>query len=107
MKDDGIGGLEARRAPPALQLDAVKPAHLAAAASAASEPMAGSREKTSKWNTKNLGLRLGADLVSAASAAVLVAPIISIIDRCAYPPSPEVTTITIPILTHLALPTAQ
>ncbi|KAK3400023.1 hypothetical protein B0T20DRAFT_468320 [Sordaria brevicollis] len=36
---------------------------------------------TSKWNTKNLGLRLGADLVSAASAAVLVAPVISIIDR--------------------------
>ncbi|KAG7287332.1 hypothetical protein NEMBOFW57_006841 [Staphylotrichum longicolle] len=36
---------------------------------------------TAKWNTKNLALRLGADLVSAASAAVLVAPIISIIDR--------------------------
>ncbi|KAK3339159.1 hypothetical protein B0H65DRAFT_433039 [Neurospora tetraspora] len=36
---------------------------------------------STKWNTKNLGLRLGADLVSAASAAVLVAPVISIIDR--------------------------
>ncbi|KAH8900200.1 hypothetical protein GQ53DRAFT_601304, partial [Thozetella sp. PMI_491] len=35
----------------------------------------------SKWNTKNLGWRLGADLMSAASAAVMVAPIISIIDR--------------------------
>lgn len=35
----------------------------------------------STWNTKNLGLRLGADAVSAASAAVLIAPIISIIDR--------------------------
>jgi hypothetical protein len=34
-----------------------------------------------KWNTKNLALRLGADLVSASSAAALVAPIISIIDR--------------------------
>ena len=34
-----------------------------------------------KWNTKNLGLRLGTDLVSASSAAALVAPIISIIDR--------------------------
>ena len=34
-----------------------------------------------KWNTKNLGWRLGADAISAASAAVLVAPIISIIDR--------------------------
>lgn len=43
------------------------------------------------WNTKNLGLRLGADLVSAASAAVLVAPVISIIDRYAlplFPPTP-------------------
>ncbi|KAL0472477.1 hypothetical protein QR685DRAFT_236879 [Neurospora intermedia] len=40
-----------------------------------------STSTTSKWNTKNLGLRLGADLVSAAAAAVLVAPVISIIDR--------------------------
>ncbi|KAI1345089.1 hypothetical protein F5Y15DRAFT_364837 [Xylariaceae sp. FL0016] len=34
-----------------------------------------------KWNTKNLGLRLGADLTSAACAASMVAPLISIIDR--------------------------
>jgi hypothetical protein len=34
-----------------------------------------------KWNTKNLAFRLAADLASAASAAVLVAPLISIIDR--------------------------
>ncbi len=40
-----------------------------------------SSSKAAKWNTKNLPLRLGTDLVSAASAAVLVAPIISIIDR--------------------------
>ena len=33
------------------------------------------------WNTKNLGLRLGADAAAAASAAALVAPVISIIDR--------------------------
>jgi hypothetical protein len=46
----------------------------------ATEPKAGS-DTTSKWNTKNLGLRLGADFLGAASAAVLVAPIISIIDR--------------------------
>ncbi|KAK4134481.1 hypothetical protein BT67DRAFT_380004 [Trichocladium antarcticum] len=42
---------------------------------------ASSSKATTAWNTKNLPLRLGADLVSAASAAVLVAPIISIIDR--------------------------
>lgn len=34
-----------------------------------------------KWNTKNLGLRLGSDVAGAASAAVLVAPLITIIDR--------------------------
>ncbi|KAI5922549.1 hypothetical protein F4810DRAFT_256560 [Camillea tinctor] len=32
-------------------------------------------------NTKNLGLRLGADVTSAACAASMVAPIVSIIDR--------------------------
>ncbi len=34
-----------------------------------------------KWNTKNLASRIGADAISAASAAVFVAPLISIIDR--------------------------
>jgi hypothetical protein len=34
-----------------------------------------------RWNTKNLGLRLGSDAVSAASAGALVAPLISVIDR--------------------------
>ncbi|KAI0116891.1 hypothetical protein F4814DRAFT_414331 [Daldinia grandis] len=34
-----------------------------------------------RWNTTNLGLRLGADLTSAACAASMVAPLISIIDR--------------------------
>ncbi|KAF3767649.1 hypothetical protein M406DRAFT_345545 [Cryphonectria parasitica EP155] len=35
----------------------------------------------SKWNTKNLLLRLAADVASASAAASLVAPLISIIDR--------------------------
>jgi hypothetical protein len=34
-----------------------------------------------KWNTKNLAWRLAADATGAACAAVLVAPVISIIDR--------------------------
>jgi hypothetical protein len=38
-------------------------------------------EQKKQWNTKNLGLRLGSDALSAASAAALVAPIISIIDK--------------------------
>lgn len=38
-----------------------------------------------KWNTENLALRLGADFASAASAATLVAPLISIIDRYVLP----------------------
>ncbi|PQE03820.1 hypothetical protein CJF32_00000809 [Rutstroemia sp. NJR-2017a WRK4] len=33
------------------------------------------------WNTKNLGYRLGVDFVSGASAATMVAPIITIIDK--------------------------
>ena len=33
------------------------------------------------WNTKNLLPRLGADLSAAVTAGVLVAPIITIIDR--------------------------
>ncbi|KAK4448015.1 hypothetical protein QBC34DRAFT_495578 [Podospora aff. communis PSN243] len=69
MKDGGANGLEAPRAPPKLNLEAAKAPALAA------------MENTQKWNTKNLSWRLGADMVSAASAAVLVAPIISIIDR--------------------------
>lgn len=33
------------------------------------------------WNTKNLGLRLASDFAGAASAAVMVAPLITIIDK--------------------------
>lgn len=45
-------------------------------------------QQQQKWNTKNLGLRLAADAISAASAAILITPIISIIDRYAPPRSP-------------------
>lgn len=39
-------------------------------------------EKEAKaWNTRNLGLRIGTDALASASAGVLVAPIITIIDR--------------------------
>jgi hypothetical protein len=34
-----------------------------------------------RWDTANLGLRISADFASAASAAALVAPIITVIDR--------------------------
>jgi hypothetical protein len=34
-----------------------------------------------KWNTKNLGLRLGVDTVAAACSGVLIAPVIAIIDQ--------------------------
>ena len=33
------------------------------------------------WNTKDLGLRLGVDVASAASAGALTCPLITIIDR--------------------------
>ncbi|KAJ5895305.1 hypothetical protein N7495_006996 [Penicillium taxi] len=38
-------------------------------------------KQASKWNSKDLGRRLGVDLVSAASAGALTCPIITIIDR--------------------------
>lgn len=37
--------------------------------------------KTHGWNTSGLGLRIGADAASAATASALVAPIICVIDR--------------------------
>lgn len=95
MKDSGIGGLEAHQPQAQLQFNSIKPPPLTTAAATAAttgippiipappvtmDSKAGS-SKTATWNTKNLPFRLGADLISAASAAVLVAPIISIIDR--------------------------
>jgi hypothetical protein len=41
----------------------------------------GTEKLATKWNTKNLGLRLGVDAVAAACSGVLIAPIITIIDR--------------------------
>lgn len=37
--------------------------------------------KNRQWNTNNLGLRLCADGAAAATAGVLVAPVITMIDR--------------------------
>lgn len=54
----------------------------ALAMSAKSTNVAQSTAQTERqWNTKNLGFRSGVDLISAASAASLVAPLIAIIDR--------------------------
>lgn len=41
----------------------------------------GKTTKTSKWNTKDLALRLGVDVASAATAGALTCPLITIIDR--------------------------
>lgn len=38
-------------------------------------------EAVRSWNTRNLGLRLGADATSAATASLLVAPVICVIDQ--------------------------
>jgi hypothetical protein len=37
--------------------------------------------KTRAWDTGKIGWRVGADALAAASAGVLVAPIITVIDR--------------------------
>ncbi|KAK3311759.1 hypothetical protein B0H66DRAFT_475944 [Apodospora peruviana] len=87
MKDGGLDGLEPLSLPvPPL----AKPQQLASAIATAPPPppkMAtipagdGKQKEARIWNTKNLSMRVAADAISAASAAVLVAPIISIIDR--------------------------
>ncbi|KAL2164939.1 hypothetical protein VTH06DRAFT_235 [Thermothelomyces fergusii] len=84
MKDGGIGGLEAPREPS--QLDGANSSGLAGAPRPKPAPTMVLEPETrsiqaGKRNIKNLALRLGADLISAVSAAVMVAPIISIIDR--------------------------
>lgn len=44
--------------------------------------MSASQQKPAQaWNTRNLGLRLGVDVASAASAGALTCPLITIIDR--------------------------
>lgn len=40
-----------------------------------------SSDAVQSWNTDNLGSRLGADAAAAATASLLVAPIITIIDQ--------------------------
>lgn len=41
---------------------------------------------TTSWNTHNLPLRLGSDVVAAGCAAGVITPIITLIDRYIYPP---------------------
>ncbi|KAM7192945.1 hypothetical protein V8F20_008615 [Naviculisporaceae sp. PSN 640] len=90
MKDGTLDGLQT----PAVQGSPLAKAQLALATATTApvaprqqvlSPMAtvadAKKDEPRIWNTKNLSLRLCADAVSAASAAVLVAPIISIIDR--------------------------
>lgn len=94
MKDGTLDGLQTTAAAHGSPLAKAQLALATAATPAAPRQqsmMASAADEKEKdearriWNTKNLSLRLCADAVSAASAAVLVAPIISIIDR--YVPS--------------------
>lgn len=48
---------------------------------AMSAQQAGAEAATASWNSQSLGLRCGADAVAASAAAVLVAPLITAIDR--------------------------
>jgi hypothetical protein len=45
------------------------------------EPSPLRRSTASKWNTKDLGKRVGVDVASAATAGALTCPLITIIDR--------------------------
>ncbi|KZF25483.1 hypothetical protein L228DRAFT_244330 [Xylona heveae TC161] len=50
-------------------------------------------DAASRWNTSNLGLRLAADVASASTASVLVAPAIIVIDRAIIEKSAGHTTL--------------
>ncbi|KAI0966265.1 hypothetical protein F4678DRAFT_297270 [Xylaria arbuscula] len=69
MKDDSISNLTGTVPAPRLPAPSKQPA------------VEMPSELSQQWNTKNLGLRLGADAVSAACAASLIAPVISMVDR--------------------------
>lgn len=92
MKDGALEGLEtAPRVPASLakaQLALATAATAPAAQHLPHQKMAAINEKKNEariWNTKNLSMRLGVDTIAAASAAVLVAPLISVIDRYVHP----------------------
>ncbi|KAI0537435.1 hypothetical protein GGR58DRAFT_349780 [Xylaria digitata] len=76
MKNDNVSNLTETGPMPGLPLD-TKPVPVPAKQQAVEMPSTLSQQ----WNTKNLGFRLGADAVSAACAASMIAPVISIIDR--------------------------
>ena len=44
-------------------------------------PIPGVETEKIQWNTSHLALRLGADACAAASASILVSPLICLIDR--------------------------
>ncbi|KAI0404157.1 hypothetical protein F4802DRAFT_255745 [Xylaria palmicola] len=76
MKDDGVPNPTGTIPAPGLPLNA-KPVAAHTKPQAVEMPP----KLSQQWNTKNLGSRLGADAVSAACAASMIAPVISIIDR--------------------------
>lgn len=45
------------------------------------KPSMAKEAETKSWNTSKLGLRIGADALAASAAGVLVAPIITMIDK--------------------------
>ncbi|KAI0914884.1 hypothetical protein F4823DRAFT_196813 [Ustulina deusta] len=73
MKDDSISNLTGTEPAPDLSLEAKPPIKQQAVGMPS--------ELSQQWNTKNLSFRLGADAASAACAASMIAPVISIIDR--------------------------
>ncbi|KAK4671401.1 hypothetical protein QC764_600600 [Podospora pseudoanserina] len=115
MKESGInGGLDTLKPPHQILAVATSPltttttAIMDAKTTTTTTSAVPPSEQTTKWNTKNLPFRLGADLASAASAAVLVAPIISVIDRSimenASGRSPLLTSLRTSLTTFLTSP---
>lgn len=81
---NGVVVEEAGESSLASPVDAVRwvsPTQVPLTAAKAVEPIKDTTMKVKAWDTRNLGWRVGADAAAAASAGVLVAPIITIIDR--------------------------
>ncbi|KAH8159850.1 hypothetical protein CIB48_g8394 [Xylaria polymorpha] len=77
MKNNNVPNLTEAVPAPDISLDSKSPVAAPAKHQAVESPS----KLSQPWNTKNLSLRLGADAVSAACAASMIAPVISIIDR--------------------------
>ncbi|ATY63694.1 sequence orphan [Cordyceps militaris] len=66
---------------PAAQTQLLSPTTCSPSSTTSASTRTQSSPQSRQWNTKNLGMRLGADAVSASCAAGLISPLIAFIDK--------------------------